>query len=55
MYLRNVFTNDIFNIYVKTGFGIKQPTNGWYARKSNQTKPKHFIDIDIKCRIEFSY
>ena len=25
VYLQNVFTNHIFNIYVKTGFGIKQP------------------------------
>ena len=23
--LQNVFTNHIFNIYVKIGFGIKQP------------------------------
>ena len=23
MYLQNVFTNHIFDIYVKTGFGIK--------------------------------
>ena len=26
MYLQNVFTNPRFNIYVKTGYGIKQPT-----------------------------
>ena len=25
-YLQNVFTNHIFNIYVKTVFGIKYPT-----------------------------
>ena len=23
----------------KDGFGIKQPLNGWYAIKPNQTKP----------------
>ena len=25
-YLQNMFTNYLFNIYVKTGFGIKYPT-----------------------------
>ena len=25
MYLQNVFKNHKFNIYVKTGFGIKKP------------------------------
>ena len=25
VYLQNMFTNHIFDIYVKTGFGIKQP------------------------------
>ena len=33
-YLQNVFTNHIFNIYVKTGFGIKWHS-GWYATKPN--------------------
>ena len=26
VYLENVFTNHIFNIHVKTGFGVKWPT-----------------------------
>ena len=26
VYLQNVFTNHIFDIYIKTGFGIKYPT-----------------------------
>ena len=26
VYLQNVFTDHIFNIHVKTGFGIKKPT-----------------------------
>ena len=26
VYLQNIFTNHIFDIYVKTGFGIKWPT-----------------------------
>ena len=33
---KNVFTNHIFNIHVKTGFGIKK---SWYAIKSHQAKP----------------
>ena len=26
VYQKNMFTNHIFNIYVKTGFSIKEPT-----------------------------
>ena len=36
VYLENVFTNHIFNMYVKTGFGIKSPT--LFDMPENQTK-----------------
>ena len=35
---RNMFTNHIFNIYVKTGFDFKYTNNVWYVIKPNQTK-----------------
>ena len=38
MYLQNLFTNHIFNIHVRTGFGIELPTMVYM--QSNQTKTK---------------
>ena len=35
---KNVSTNHIFNIYVKTGLVLNN-SNGWYAIKPNQMKP----------------
>ena len=37
MYLKNVFPNHIFNIYVKAGFGITLATT--VDMPENQTKP----------------
>ena len=42
-YLQNVFTNHIFNIYVKRRIWHWITDNGWYAIKRNQiNQPNHF-------------
>ena len=43
MYLQDMLTNHIFNIYVKTGFGIKQST--MLDMPQNLIKPNHIYLI----------
>ena len=39
VYLQNLCTNRIFNIYVKTEIWLQITNNGWCAIKPNLTKP----------------